>query len=218
MSLNLSLVTLLARLIVLLLATPIHEWAHAWSAYELGDDTASQQGRMTLNPLAHLDLFGGVLIMLTGFGWAKPVPVNPLRMRVAPRAGMALSALAGPASNFLLTMLCAIPFRLGWLALRDVGFGASPLNLNLATLIWTIAQISLGLALFNLLPFYPLDGEKVLVGLVPRGWDDRLLALRPISPYLLMAVLFLLPRLGLDIAGILIGSVMIPLNRLLFVW
>ena len=216
MPLNLSAVTLLARLIVLLLATPIHEWAHAWSAYELGDDTASLQGRKTLNPLAHLDLFGGILIMLTGFGWAKPVPVNPFRMRVAPRAGMALSALAGPASNFLLTMVCAIPFRLGWLALGDVDFTGS--SLNLATLLWDVSWVSLGLALFNLLPFYPLDGEKVLVGLVPRGWDDRLLALRPISPYLLMAVLFLLPRLGLDIVGILIGSVMIPLNWLLFLW
>lgn len=199
--------TLAARLIVLLVIMPIHEWAHAWSAYQLGDDTASLQGRLTLNPVAHLDLFGGILILMTGFGWAKPVPVNPYRMeRVSPRAGMALSSLAGPLSNFMTAMVCAIPFRLGLLS-----FGGTDRGLfDPATLLWYIASVSVGLGLFNLLPFYPLDGEKVLVGVLPREWGDRLLSIRQVSPYILMALMVL------GVAGLLVSLLRGPLMMLLF--
>lgn len=203
-----SLDVILARFLVLLIGMPIHEWAHAWSAHELGDDTASLQGRLTLNPLAHLDLFGSILILLTGFGWAKPVPVSPYRMRVSPRTGMALSALAGPASNFLIAMLCAIPFRLGLLEVNDIWNSTSPLHP--APVLGMIAQISLGLALFNLIPIYPLDGEKVLAGLLPRGWGDRLLALQPFGPYILMGLMVL------GVTGFLVNVVMAPLFALLF--
>lgn len=204
-----SLDVILARFLVLLIGMPIHEWAHAWSAYELGDDTASLQGRLTLNPLAHLDLFGSILILLTGFGWARPVPVNPYRMRTSPRTGMALSALAGPASNFMVAMLCAVPFRLGLLQINDIWASSSPLHP--APILWTIAQISLGLALFNLFPVYPLDGEKVLAGLLPREWSDRLLALQPFGPYILMGLMVL------GVPGFLIGLVWEPLLILLFI-
>ncbi|MCX7854532.1 MAG: site-2 protease family protein [Anaerolineae bacterium] len=210
--LGLSPVTFLARLIVLLVGMPFHEWAHAWSAHELGDDTPRWEGRLSLNPLAHLDILGAILILLTGFGWAKPVPVNPYRMRTSPRAGMALSAFAGPASNLVLAMLCALPFRLGWLSVGDVVSA----RLNLATLFFLIADVSLNLALFNLLPFFPLDGEKVLVGVLPPRWGDALLSFRPYSPYVLLGLLFLLPYLGLDLIGMLIGLVKIPLQVLLF--
>jgi Zn-dependent protease len=210
--LGLSPVTLLARLIVLLVGMPLHEWAHAWSAHELGDDTPRWEGRLSLNPMAHLDILGTILILLTGFGWAKPVPVNPYRMRTSPRAGMALSAFAGPASNLVLAMLCALPFRLGLFSVADV---ASE-RLNPATLLWLIADVSLNLAIFNLLPFFPLDGEKVLVGVLPPRWGDALLSFRPYSPYVLLGLLFLLPYLGLDLVGWLIGLVKIPLQMLLF--
>ncbi len=210
--LGLSPVTFLARLIVLLVGMPIHEWAHAWSAHELGDDTPRWEGRLSLNPLAHLDMLGAILILLTGFGWAKPVPVNPYRMRGSPRAGMAISAFAGPASNLVVAMLCALPFRLGWVSLADIGLT----RLNLATLLFFIADVSINLALFNLLPFFPLDGEKVLVGLLPPRWGDALLSFRPYSPYVLLGLLFLLPFLGLDLIGMLIGLVKIPLQMLLF--
>lgn len=209
--LGISPADLLARLIVLLVAMPIHEWAHAWSAHELGDDTPRWEGRLSLNPLAHLDLLGTLMILLTGFGWAKPVPINPYRMRIAPRAGMALSAFAGPLSNLLVAMVCAVPFRLGWLNVGDV-YG----SLNLATVVFAIADISINLALFNLFPFYPLDGEKVLVGILPPRWGDYLLAFRLYSPYVLLGLLFLLPWLGLDIIGILVGLVKLPLEILLF--
>ncbi|MCS7177950.1 MAG: site-2 protease family protein [Anaerolineae bacterium] len=209
---GLSPVTFLARLIVLLVGMPIHEWAHAWSAHELGDDTPRWEGRLSLNPLAHLDILGAILLLLTGFGWAKPVPVNPYRMRTSPRTGMALSAFAGPASNLVVAMLCALPFRLGWLSLADVEFT----RLNLATLLFLIADVSLNLALFNLLPFFPLDGEKVLVGVLPPRWGDFFLSFRPYSPYVLMGLLFLLPYLGLDLVGLLIRLVKLPLQILLF--
>lgn len=210
--LRLSPVTFLARLIVLLVGMPIHEWAHAWSAHELGDDTPRWEGRLSLNPLAHLDLLGAILILLTGFGWAKPVPVNPYRMRRSPRAGMAISAFAGPASNLVVAMLCALPFRLGWVSMAD--FGGT--RLNLATLLFLVADVSLNLALFNLLPFFPLDGEKVLVGVLPPRWGDAILSFRPYSPYVLLGLLFLLPYLGLDLIGLLIGLVKLPLQILLF--
>lgn len=209
---GLSPVTFLARLVVLLVGMPIHEWAHAWSAHELGDDTPRWEGRLSLNPLAHLDILGAILLLLTGFGWAKPVPVNPYRMRTSPRTGMALSAFAGPASNLVVAILCALPFRLGWISLADVEFT----RLNLATLLFLIADVSLNLALFNLLPFFPLDGEKVLVGILPLRWGDFFLSFRPYSPYVLMGLLFLLPYLGLDLIGLLISLVKFPLQMLLF--
>lgn len=214
MPFGLSPATLLSRLIVLVIGMPVHEWAHAWSAHELGDDTARLEGRLSLNPMVHLDFLGGLLLLLTGFGWAKPVPVNPYRMRTAPRTGMALSALAGPVSNLLVAALCAIPFRLGVLHLADAFTGRS--LLNPALILWGIADVSINLALFNLLPFFPLDGEKVLVGVLPPHWADRLLALRPYSPYILMGLLFVLPYLGFDLVGLLIGSVKTPLEVLFF--
>ncbi|HEY76082.1 MAG TPA: site-2 protease family protein [Thermoflexia bacterium] len=214
MPLGLSPAVLLARLIVLLIGMPIHEWAHAWSAYELGDDSPRLQGRLSLNPMAHLDFLGGLLLLLTGFGWAKPVYVNPYRMRTNPRTGMALSAFAGPAANLLVAALCAVPFRLGWMSLANI-FTSQSL-LNPALVLFYIADVSIGLALFNLLPFFPLDGEKVLIGVLPPRWGDYLLALRPYSPYILLGLLFVLPRLGLDLIGFLIGLIRYPLELLLF--
>jgi len=204
---GLSISTILVRLIILFLGVPIHEWAHAWSAHQLGDDTARLQGRMTLNPMAHLDPIGSLLLLLSGFGWGKPVPVNPYRMRTNPRTGMAISSAAGPFSNFVLAMLLAIPFRMGWVT------G----NFSIGGLLFIAIQINLGLMLFNLLPIYPLDGEKVLMGLLPPRWGDSLLRLRPFGMLILAVLLFILPRLGVD----LIGMVIIPIygfliNLLLF--
>ncbi len=197
---GLSVSTILVRLTILFLAIPIHEWAHAWSAYQLGDDTASMRGRMTLNPLAHLDPIGSLLLLFSGFGWGKPVPVNPYQMRTNPRAGMAISAAAGPFSNFVLAMLLAIPFRLGWVGWYTGGF-------SIGDLLLIAIQINLGLMLFNLIPIYPLDGEKILMGLLPPRWGDSLLRLRPFGTLILAALIFILPRMGVDLIGILIMPV-----------
>lgn len=197
---GLSIPTILVRIIILFLAIPIHEWAHAWSAYQLGDDSASLQGRMTLNPLAHLDPIGSLLLLFSGFGWGKPVPVNPYRMRTNPRVGMAISAAAGPFSNFILAMLLAIPFRLGWVDWYTGGF-------SIGGLLLVAIQINLGLMLFNLIPVHPLDGEKILMGLLPPRWGDSLLRLRPFGTLILAVLLFILPRLGVDLIGIIIAPV-----------
>ncbi len=207
---GLSISTILVRLIILFVAIPIHEWAHAWSAYQLGDDTASLQGRMTLNPMAHLDPIGSLLLLLAGFGWGKPVPVNPYRMRMNPRAGMAISAAAGPFSNFVLAMLLAIPFRMGWTDWHTGGF-------SIGSLLIIAIGINLGLMFFNLIPIYPLDGEKVLMGLLPPRWGDSLLRLRPFGMLILAVLIFVLPRLGVDLIGIVITPVyMLIMNLLLF--
>ncbi len=209
---NFSLSTILIRLIVLLVGIPIHEWAHAWSAFQLGDDTARLQGRLTLNPFAHLDPFGSILMLFSGFGWGKPVPVSSYRMRVNPRTGMAISSAAGPFSNFVMAMLFAIPFRLGWLDLSSTFLGG---GFNLASLLVIAIQINLGLMLFNLIPVYPLDGEKILVGILPAQWGDSLLRLRPHGTLILAGLLFVLPQLGLDLVGLLINPVHSLLWKLL---
>jgi len=201
---------LLVKLIILLLAIPIHEWAHAWSAYQLGDDTASRQGRMTLNPLVHLDPIGSLMLLFSNFGWGKPVPVNPYRMRTNPRVGMALSAAAGPFSNFILAMLLSIPFRLGWIDWYIEGF-------SIGALLLTAIGINLGLMLFNLIPIYPLDGEKVLMGLLPPRWGDSLLRLRPFGMLILAVLIFILPRMGVDLIRMVITPVYgLLINLLLF--
>jgi Zn-dependent protease len=206
---NFSLSTILIRLIVLLVGIPIHEWAHAWSAFQLGDDTARLQGRLTLNPFAHLDPFGSILMLFSGFGWGKPVPISSYRMRVNPRTGMAISSAAGPFSNFVMAMLFAIPFRLGWLDLSATFLGG---GFNLASLLVIAIQINLGLMLFNLIPVYPLDGEKILVGILPAQWGDSLLRLRPHGTLILAGLLFVLPQLGLDLVGLFIN----PMHSLLW--
>lgn len=148
-----STVELIVRFFVLIVSLSIHEFSHAWSAFRLGDDTAARMGRMTLNPISHLDPIGSLMI-LTGMpiGWAKPVPVDFARLR-DPRRGGALVALAGPVSNLLLGTLCAAVF--GILSSHEVGSGWF-------LLLSYFIQINFGLAIFNLLPLYPLDGSKVV--------------------------------------------------------
>ncbi|MFT3766214.1 MAG: site-2 protease family protein [Minicystis sp.] len=149
-----------------ILSLSVHEWAHAWSAYKLGDDTASREGRLTLNPLVHIDPLGTILLPLIGipFGWAKPVPVNPLRFRrdVTMKTGMMITAAAGPLSNLLIAVVAAC---LTGLLIRfdQLSIGGGGIYMLLQ---WAIVM-NLGLALFNLLPIPPLDGSRVADGLMP---------------------------------------------------
>src|SRR5512139_2451174 len=105
--------TLICRIIVLLTAFSVHEFAHAWTANYFGDDTPRQNGRLTLNPLAHLDPIGSIVLLFAGFGWAKPVPVNPYALERRSPAALMWVSLAGPLSNLLMALIAAIPFRLG---------------------------------------------------------------------------------------------------------
>ena len=189
-----SLLDGLKNLVPLVLSLTVHEWAHAWSARRLGDDTAERLGRLTLNPLVHIDPLGTLLMpMLVSFGWAKPVPVNPARFRpeVNQRFGMMITAAAGPLSHLVLAFLCVI---FSGLMLRF-----SLYNEALDWLFTRGFQLNVLLALFNFLPIPPLDGSRVADGLMPNGlrplWE-RFVRVGPI----LLLVLFMMPGLA---AGIL---------------
>jgi Zn-dependent protease len=176
-------------LIPLWLSLSVHEWAHAWSAGVLGDDTATLLGRATLNPLAHIDPVGTLLLPLLGvpFGWAKPVPINPLRFRrdVGLRTGILLTAAAGPASNMVLAIggavLLAAVARL-WPGLVSPEQGVLPLFQS-----WIMLNVAL--AFFNLLPIPPLDGSRVVDTLLPDEWRGAWDALSRFSGVALLAVL-----------------------------
>ncbi|MDR1079821.1 MAG: site-2 protease family protein [Deltaproteobacteria bacterium] len=153
----------------LLFALTVHEFSHGWVAWKLGDPTAKDQGRLTLNPIAHLDLMGTLCILFTRFiGWAKPVPVDPRRFR-DPVRGMAIVAAAGPASNFLLALLFAVIIKT---MLFSGIFGLLPQSLARPVFIMMLMSftLNLGLGLFNLLPFPPLDGFRVASVLLPLKW------------------------------------------------
>ena len=151
---------IVAFLISLLIAIDVHEFAHAWMANELGDPTARYYGRLSLNPLVHLDPMGTVMMLFSvfygfGIGWGKPVPVNPVYLRKGPRVGMGIVAAAGPLSNLVLAAMAAVPIRLGL-----------PLPWLLVRLLLVVISVNIGIALFNLLPIPPLDGASIVRGIL----------------------------------------------------
>ena len=159
MILGRSLLDIIAILISLLIAIDVHEFAHAWMANELGDSTARYQGRLSLNPLVHLDPMGTMMMLFSvfsgfGIGWGKPVPVDPRYLRKGPRVGMGLVSAAGPLSNLILAAIVAVPIRLG----LPPG--------SLRGLLFTVIIVNIGIALFNLLPIPPLDGSSILRGIL----------------------------------------------------
>ena len=140
---------------VLLFALVFHEFSHGWVAYKLGDPTAKHQGRLTLNPIAHLDPFGSLMILFVGFGWAKPVPVDS-RYLANPRVDMMKIAFAGPASNLLLALISGILIRMtGYMG-------------PLTSMLILFTQINISLAVFNMIPIPPLDGSQIFSGLMIR--------------------------------------------------
>ena len=149
------------QLLAVLFCLTVHETCHGLAALALGNPTAKRQHRLSLNPLRHIDWFGLLMMLVAGFGWARPVPVNPNYFK-KPRQGMALTALAGPASNLLLALLLLIPARLIYTYAHYSVFNQTALDFLTST-----AALSIGLGLFNLIPIPPLDGSKVLAVLLP---------------------------------------------------
>lgn len=208
---GLNVATLISNLFVLVVAFTIHEFAHAWVADRFGDMTPRQHGRLTLNPIVHLDVFGSLMLLVAGFGWAKPVPINPYVLRSRSRAALMLVALAGPMSNLLLAVLAAIPFQLGLLT-PQFPTGVIP---SLSMLLTQFIFINLVLMLFNLIPIAPLDGDKILDFFLPSEWSYRLDSIRPYGPMILLLLIFVGPYLGFDLIGTLMGPPLFQIFSLL---
>lgn len=187
--------------VAFVLAITVHEFAHAFVADRLGDPTPSREGRLTLNPLAHLDPLGTILIFIAGFGWGKPVNVNPRYLPWGSR-GMALVAVAGPLANLALAWLFALPLRTGAVSFSP---GHSSFLPSLGELYITIIFINILLAVFNLIPLAPLDGSKVLQGFLPPPYDYKFARLQQYGPLILLAIIFFVPFfLRIDLLGLII--------------
>jgi Zn-dependent protease len=182
--------TLIARAIVLVIAFSVHEFAHAFTADYFGDMTPRQQGRLTLNPLKHLDPIGSLLLLATGFGWARPVIVNPWVLAQASPAAMMWVALAGPFSNLLLAIIGSIPF---WFGLVNLAAGSAGFLPTFDHLLTEFVWINLILLFFNLIPIAPLDGEKVAMHLLPPAGKEAMMRFRQYSWMALLLVVFLVP-------------------------
>lgn len=179
-----SMLDMVLRLAAVLLCLTVHETCHGLAAYALGDPTARRAHRLSLNPLRHIDWFGLLMMFAAGFGWAKPVPVNPNYFK-KPKQGMALTALAGPVSNFLLALLTLLAARM----FCDVA-AYSETNQRILDFLLMVAVLSIGLGLFNLVPIPPLDGSKVLFAVLPDRAYDWLMRNERYGMLLLFALVF----------------------------
>lgn len=179
-----SMLDMVLRLAAVLLCLTVHETCHGLAAYALGDPTARRAHRLSLNPLRHIDWFGLLMMFAAGFGWAKPVPVNPNYFK-NPKQGMALTALAGPVSNFLLALLTLLAARI----FCDVA-AYSETNQRILDFLLMVAVLSIGLGLFNLVPIPPLDGSKVLFAVLPDRAYDWLMRNERYGMLLLFALVF----------------------------
>lgn len=178
----------------------IHEFSHAYVAYWLGDDTAARQGRLTLNPLAHLDPLGTLLMLVAGFGWARPVPVDSRFFR-NPRRDDILVTAAGPVSNLVAAIVLGLVFRL-----MPVNLGADSILATVKLLMVYAIQINLVLFFFNLLPIFPLDGARIVQRLLPLNEAYAFARLESAGPLILMGLVAIGQMTRFSIIGLLIGT------------
>ena len=187
---------ILSTLTVVFLTLPVHEFAHGWAAVKLGDNTPRWQGRLTINPFAHIDYIGALCILLFGFGWAKPVQVNQNNFR-NPKRDMALTALAGPVSNIIVALIAMLLFNACLNLLGVVGVWVQ----YVAWFFFYVASINVSLAVFNLIPIPPLDGSRLLSALLPYKYYYALMRYERYIFFGLLALLW-------------IGVLDVPLNYL----
>ena len=195
-------------LLAMLISLSVHEAAHAYAAYKLGDHTAKAAGRLTLNPIAHLDPLGTILFLVVGFGWGKPVPVNPYYFK-HPKRDSAITAFAGPLSNFFFAIAAFVCLKLlagyssssVWSLLELQPGGSNVFLVFTNALLASLVFINLGLMAFNLLPVAPLDGSKILALFIPLRFEDDYDRFMEMGPYILLALLIAGNFLSFDLLG-----------------
>ena len=197
-------------ILMVFISLPIHEVAHGYIANKLGDNTAYYQGRLSLNPLRHLDLFGTISMVLFGYGWAKPVPINPVRFKCNMRLGIALTALAGPVSNLILSLICMILLKCA-----NLLGGATEIEFFffLGWILSSMCIANIGLAFFNLLPIPPLDGSRVLNYFLPYKAQSFMDNLEQYSSYIILGLLLISNRTNL-----LSNIISVPMNAIIWLF
>ena len=194
---------ILIRIPAILIALTVHELAHGYVARILGDNTAERQGRLTLNPIAHLDPFGALMLLFGPFGWAKPVPVNPLNFS-HPIEGMAVVAAAGPLSNVTLAAFTGLFFR----------SGIAESNSILAAFLYILFMINIGLAVFNLLPVYPLDGSRIVMAFLKGDLRDGYMKAMKIVPKIFLGMIVAEWVLNIPVLSYILNPIFIPVFKL----
>ncbi len=209
-------------IIAILIAVSIHEWAHGYVAYRLGDPTAKYAGRLTINPLAHLDLLGTLMFFIVGFGWAKPVPVDP-RYFKKPKRDVALVALAGPAINLVLAIVAFIGLTFlgktsdaSAMDLITLENGGSPVILLITQILAGSLFINLALMAFNLLPIAPLDGSKIIHPFIPLRYDTVYWEFMQKGPLILLAVIVVEQLMHIPILSAWVFGIVNPILHLMF--
>jgi len=205
-----SLIEIIYLVIALVSAISVHEFAHAFAANALGDPTAKYHGRLTLNPLAHLDPLGTLMMFLFHFGWGKPVPVNPYHFK-NPVSDSALVSLSGPMSNFLTALIFSIPLK----------YFPQILPEWLLLLLWVIVDLNILLGIFNLLPFPPLDGSKIFAVFIPQNKQNAYFNfLEKSQPYfmgfILLDILIFTRLFGFSLLWIVLGNLFDAVKTLIF--
>ena len=202
------LIQLLLSLPIIIFARSVHETAHGWVAYKLGDPTAKNLGRLTLNPFKHLNLFGFLSMLIAGIGWANPVPINARNFK-NPRVGMALSGIAGPVSKFLMGIVgfTALSGVMTVLIVNEVLYPHVLVKI-LLLFLYMFASLNLSLGIFNMIPVPPFDGSRFLYIFLPTKWYFKVMKYERYTGIVLLVLLIVLSRIGFSPIGFIVDLVM----------